>query len=220
MAGRWKAGCRLGLLGMAMNGLAQAADPGPQDQEPVAPTVMVTASTQAASAFTEARPDAHAPAGIMGDHIHPRGEWMIGYHFMHVYQAGLMDGSDSVSKEHTYSSTANGGYGYHNAPRDMRMDMHMIEVMRGVTDRLTVMVMAQYISMAMKEDLHPQPTATLAVPEIPFTMNSNGIGIPRSRRYTGSRLPRGISVPCSTLRSACRLAASPRKTRCRMAQVV
>jgi hypothetical protein len=157
--------------------LAQAAEPGgAQEQEPVAPTVMVTASTQAASTFTQARPDAYAPAGIMGDHIHPRGEWMIGYHFMHVYQAGLMDGSDSVSKEHAYSSTANGGYGYHNAPRDMRMDMHMIEVMRGVTDRLTVMVMAQYLSMAMKADLHPHLGATPPTREIPFTMNSNGIG--------------------------------------------
>lgn len=32
--------------------------------------------------WTANRPDGHAPIGIMGDHYHKKGEWMLSYRMM------------------------------------------------------------------------------------------------------------------------------------------
>lgn len=118
------------------------------------------------------RADSHAPIGIMGDHLHKSGEWMLGYRYMLTEQSGLLDGTDSVSKEDTYSSVASGGYGYHNAPLDMRMNMHMFEMMYGLSDRLTLMLMANYMDMNMAAELH----AHGPVAPIPYEMDISGWG--------------------------------------------
>ena len=40
------------------------------------------ASPLAADAPQIARADGHAPIGVMADHLHRGGEWMVGYRFM------------------------------------------------------------------------------------------------------------------------------------------
>ncbi|MCH1495007.1 MAG: transporter, partial [Rubripirellula sp.] len=34
------------------------------------------------------RADKHAPAGLMGDHLHKTGEWMVEYKYMNMYMDG------------------------------------------------------------------------------------------------------------------------------------
>lgn len=41
--------------------------------------------------------DDHAPIGVMGDHMHKKGEWMLGYRYMHMEMDGLRDGTSNVS---------------------------------------------------------------------------------------------------------------------------
>ncbi len=118
------------------------------------------------------RADSHAPIGVMGDHVHAAGEWMLGYRYMPMQQEGLLDGSDGVSRKETYSSVAEGGYGYHNAPIDMDMAMHMFEVMYAPTDRVTLMAMFNYIDMDMTAELHSHGDH----PPIRYDMESDGIG--------------------------------------------
>jgi hypothetical protein len=139
--------CLIGL--MASAGLAQAHDD-----------------------WQGARADAHAPIGVMGDHVHKAGEWMVGYRYMPMHQEGLRDGSDSVSKQETYSSEAAGGYGYHNAPEDMDMAMHMVELMYAPTDYWTLMAMIPYVAMDMSAELHSHGGA----PPVPYDMESDGLG--------------------------------------------
>ncbi|MGB5233954.1 MAG: hypothetical protein WBN85_02085 [Candidatus Macondimonas sp.] len=139
--------CVLGLLGAA--GLAQAHED-----------------------WEGARADAHAPIGVMGDHVHKQGQWMVGYRYMPMHQEGLLDGSDSVSKQATYSSQDAGGYGYHNAPKDMDMAMHMVEIMYAPTDRWTLMAMLPYITMDMSSELHAHGDAA----PVPYDMESDGLG--------------------------------------------
>lgn len=139
--------CVLGLLGAA--GLAQAHED-----------------------WEGARADAHAPIGVMGDHVHKQGQWMVGYRYMPMHQEGLLDGSDSVSKLATYSSKDTGGYGYHNAPKDMDMAMHMVEIMYAPTDRWTLMAMLPYITMDMSSELHAHGDAA----PVPYDMESDGLG--------------------------------------------
>lgn len=104
--------------------------------------------------------------------MHRAGEWMVGYRYMPMHQDGLLDGSEAVSKEEAYTSEASGGYGYHNAPEDMDMVMHMIEVMYAPTDRWTLMAMIPYIRMEMNAELHSHG----ADPPVPYEMESEGLG--------------------------------------------
>ena len=34
--------------------------------------------------WSGARPDGHAPIGVMGEHTHKAGEWMFSYRYMHM----------------------------------------------------------------------------------------------------------------------------------------
>ena len=36
---------------------------------------------------TAGRPDSHAPIGVMGDHMHKEGEWMVSYRFRYMIVA-------------------------------------------------------------------------------------------------------------------------------------
>lgn len=119
-----------------------------------------------------ARADGHAPIGVMADHLHRGGEWMVGYRFMRTYQDELRDGTGHVGKRAAYSSVAAGGYGYHDAPTRMAMNMHMLELMYGWSDRLTLMLMAGYVDMSMDMELHAHGHA----PPVPFRMDSSGWG--------------------------------------------
>ncbi len=119
-----------------------------------------------------ARPDAHAPIGVMADHAHKNGEWMFGYRYMRSEQSGLIDGTDSVSVQQTYGSIASGGYGYHDAPLEMRMEMHMFELMYALDDTMTLMAMLPYQKMQMSMELHQHGSN----PPVRYGMESEGIG--------------------------------------------
>ncbi len=80
-----------------------------------------------------ARPDAHAPITVMGDHLHPKGEAMFGYHFHFMN----MDHPQDPSSGHVHGS---GG---------MDMRMHMAEFMYGLSKNWTGMVMLSYLNNSM-----------------------------------------------------------------------
>jgi hypothetical protein len=100
-------------------------------------------TTPALESWTSKRPDGHAPAGVMGDHLHHAGEWMVGYHFMFNHAEGLREGTSTRSNAEVLRD------GFDSVPLEMDMSMHMLEVMYAPTDWLTVMVMAQYVEMEM-----------------------------------------------------------------------
>jgi nitrous oxide reductase accessory protein NosL len=76
-------------------------------------------------------------------HTHPAGMWMVNYKFMHMDMRGLRDGTTDVSMRKVIPMMGT-KYGYMMAPTEMTMDMHMLMVMYGITDNLTVMAMANY----------------------------------------------------------------------------
>ena len=51
------------------------------------------------------RPDAHAPIGIMGDHIHKKGEVMFSYRYMRMEMSDLQDGTHDISRADSVLST-------------------------------------------------------------------------------------------------------------------
>ena len=85
----------------------------------------------------------HAPIGVMGDHVHDAGEWMISVRVMHMSMDGLTDNGDSVSSSELFAQ------GYMVAPLSMDMDMVMLGGMYAPTDNLTLMVMVPWIESSM-----------------------------------------------------------------------
>ena len=49
----------------------------------------------------------HAPIGVMADHRHAKGEWMLSYRFMRMNMDGNRDGRDSLSPENIVTSVPN-----------------------------------------------------------------------------------------------------------------
>jgi hypothetical protein len=97
--------------------------------------------------WTSSRPDGHAPIGVVGDHTHEAGEFMFSYRFMRMSMDGNLDGGDEVSPEEI--TRPDGPYGFMVAPLEMPMQMHMLGVMYAPSDRITLMGMANYVSMSM-----------------------------------------------------------------------
>ena len=60
------------------------------------------------------RADAHAPIGVMGDHLHPKGGLMISYRHMNMFMDGNRDGSNLIDDSEVYND-------YMVAPQEMGM---------------------------------------------------------------------------------------------------
>jgi hypothetical protein len=88
------------------------------------------------------------PAGVMISHIHNKNEWMVSYRYMSMEMNGLLSGTQQKNKSDVFVN-------YLMSPEKMRMDMHMVMAMYGVTNRFTIMTMLNYnittMSMSMLE---------------------------------------------------------------------
>ena len=92
------------------------------------------------------RPDAHAPAGVMGDHVHSENEWMMSYSYMTMDMAGNLNGTEDIAIADILMPMPGT---YMVAPTEMTMGMHMLGAMYAPNDRLTLMFMANFIDTDM-----------------------------------------------------------------------
>lgn len=90
----------------------------------------------------KSKPFDHAPIGVMGDHVHGKGEWMISYRYMTMSMKGNLQKSDEISDMEIYQS-------YMVSPQDMTMNMHMVGVMHAPTSWVTLMLMGSYSASTM-----------------------------------------------------------------------
>ena len=98
----------------------------------------------------------HAPIGVMGDHMHDKGEWMLSYRFMHMDMEGNRMGADAVDADTIVTSIPNRFFGrpmqpptLRIVPSGMSMDMHMFGAMYAPAQWLTLMVMGMYVEKEM-----------------------------------------------------------------------
>ena len=110
--------------------------------------------------WTSARPDGHAPIGIMGDHYHKKGELMFSYRSMSMWMDGNLQSRDEISNEEIFKD-------FIIAPQEMNMRMEMLDVMYAPSDRITLTLMGKYVKNTM--DLR---TAS----SIDFTTEAKGFG--------------------------------------------
>ena len=140
------------------------------------------------------RADGHAPIGVMGEHLHKQGEWMLSYRFMRMNMEGSRIGTDEVSPQEIVTTVPNlnpvvtpGGMTVvppflRVVPTKMTMDMHMFGGMYAPTDNTTLMAMLPYIRKEMDHVTFQAPNPMMGIPPDNtniiggFTTKSEGIG--------------------------------------------
>ena len=141
-------------------------------------------------ASADARPDDHAPIGVMADHTHKQGEFMFSYRYMAMDMQGNLDGDDSLSPEEIVSSAPNAFAGMpmmpptlRVVPTEMRMQMHMLGMMYAPSSRLTLMAMTQYLDKEMDHVTFMGGMGTQRLGT--FTTRTHGLGDTRLAALIG-----------------------------------
>ncbi|MEM8771884.1 MAG: transporter [Pseudomonadota bacterium] len=123
----------------------------------------------------------HAPIGVMADHRHKKGEWMVSYRFMQMDMSGSRDGTNNLTPEEIATTTPNPFFGLpmqpptlRVVPTDMTMRMHMAGVMYGLTDRITLMAMGNFVTKEMDHITFQGPVGVTQLGE--FTTETDGFG--------------------------------------------
>jgi hypothetical protein len=94
----------------------------------------------------------HAPIGVMGDHLHKKGEFMLSYRFMDMQMSGNIAGNNSISNDDIVTTVVNPNAPpatVRVVPQDMSTNMHMLGFMYAPTNDITLMVMINYIDRDM-----------------------------------------------------------------------
>lgn len=106
------------------------------------------------------RPDAYAPIGVMGDHLHHKNGFMVSVRYMTMDMEGNLNGSSEASNMEIFQD-------YMVAPQSMKMDMMMVGIMYAPSDKLTVMLMQKFV----KNDMDLSNRMGMR-----FSTKSNGMG--------------------------------------------
>jgi hypothetical protein len=93
--------------------------------------------------------DQHAPAGVMFDHMHKAGEFMIGFRYAYTSASGdMLHGTGKASDQEIIDKGCT-PHACSSTPSDMAMNMYMLDIMYAPTDWMTLMVMPMYMSHDM-----------------------------------------------------------------------
>ncbi len=123
----------------------------------------------------------HAPIGVMGDHMHEKGEIMFSLRAMRMNMEGNRIGTDAVSPEDIVTSVPNRFFGapmqpptLRVVPTDMTMDMYMVGAMYAPTNWLTLMAMGMLVDKEMDHITFQGPAGTTRLGG--FTTSAAGFG--------------------------------------------
>jgi len=120
------------------------------------------------------RADSHAPIGVMGDHMHNKGEWMMSYRYMRMDMAGNRDGTNNLSHADILATPNRFGMppNLRVIPETMTTDMHMVGSMFAPSDDLTLMAMGMYLDRTMDHSTYNMMGAKIGE----FTTTTKGWG--------------------------------------------
>jgi outer membrane putative beta-barrel porin/alpha-amylase len=108
----------------------------------------VTSSAQADSG-SGLLADQHAPAGVMFDHMHKKGEIMLGFRYAGSFAGGdLLHGENSANDQQVIDNGCTPHF-CSMKPTDMTMNMYMLDIMYAPTNWMTLMVMPMWMSHEM-----------------------------------------------------------------------
>lgn len=139
-----------------------------------------------------ARPDGHAPIGVMGEHRHKAGEIMLSYRWAYMRMSGNRSRTEHQSQSDVFAR------GFAISPQDMDMQMHMLGLMWAPTDRITLMGMLPFADLSMAHE---------NVAGGRFTTDAGGIGDVKLSALVGLfdgeihdlHLNAGVSLPSGSI---------------------
>lgn len=108
----------------------------------------------------------HAPIGVMADHRHKKGEYMMSYRYMDMQMEGNRIGRQRVSDRSIVGTGSTPG-NFLVVPTEMPMRMHMLGGMFGLSDKVTLMAMVSYLDNSMDHLIRNGRT---------FATESSGLG--------------------------------------------
>ena len=127
------------------------------------------------------RADSHAPIGVMGDHLHNAGEFMVSFRWMTMSMDGNIQGSDSISDEDIVTTIPNRFAMMPGmpptlriVPQDMTTNMQMLGLMYAPSDKLTLMAMLNRVEKEMTLTTFSGGMGTNVLGS--FTTRSSGLG--------------------------------------------
>lgn len=163
----------------------------------------------------------HAPIGVMGDHTHDAGEFMVSYRLKSMRMRGNRSGTDDVTPLDIVRSEPNifntelgmtmQPETLRVVPTDMTMDMHMVSAMWAPNDAITLMGMGQYMVNTMDHvTFAGMPAAEMLSNDNiigTFTTTSEGFGDTKvsalvrwfANDKVETHLGVGVSLPTGTL---------------------
>jgi hypothetical protein len=115
----------------------------------------------------------HGPIGVMGDHYHKAGEWMISARYMRMRMSGNQNDDRSLNDSEIISLDNAPGRmpaKLSVVPEDMDMDMLMLGAMYAPSDRVTLMAMV----MASRRDMQLTSYAPPAMMGMSDGMSAGG----------------------------------------------
>ena len=80
--------------------------------------------------------------GVIGEHTHKKGDWMISYRYMKMNMDGNREGQQNISTQKIFEN-------YRIAPNRMETNMHMLSTMWGFSEHVTLMLMVPYLQKNM-----------------------------------------------------------------------
>lgn len=141
--------------------------------------------------WTSSRPDGHAPIGVMADHTHEHGEFMLSYRFMRMAMDGNRDGTERLGVADVHRN-------FMVAPVDMVMTMHMGGLMYAPSDVVTLLVMANWVERSMNHATR----AGMSFEAVSSGLGDTSVGALIGIKRTGStriHLNAGMSVPTGSI---------------------
>ena len=118
--------------------------------------------------FNCCRPDGHAPAGVMSDHVHLKGQWGFSYSLQSQTSVGNYQQAQAVSDQQVLQN-------YAMVPQSMQMNMHMFMVMYGISDQLTAMLTLPYQQNEMTMKMPINGMVMPGMPSGPATSYPNSM---------------------------------------------
>lgn len=98
--------------------------------------------------YTPERPDSHAPIGVMQDHTHNEGEFMMSFRYMRMNMDQNRTGTTTQSNASVLGQ-------FPIAPTDMHTNMYMFSAMYGFNQTVTLMAMIPYVEKSMNHVTRP-----------------------------------------------------------------
>ncbi len=121
--------------------------------------------------------DSHAPIGVMGDHLHSKGEWMVSYRYMSMDMKDNLQGSSDIGADEIVTTITNPNAPpptVRVVPLEMTTEMHMLGFMYAPSDKLTLMAMLNYVKKEMDHLTYMGMMGTNQLGK--FTTETSGIG--------------------------------------------